>query len=148
MSDVISPNEASDVISGTTRVRRSVWGRLYQGETSIDFHGRKWWGLIASGVLILITIISLIFNGLNLGIDFEGGVAWEVPSAHITEAQVRRVLADNGVDASNSKIRTLTPSSGEKRLSIQVGDYPTDVVQKVQTELAAKAGVDVSEVSS
>ncbi|MCU1359332.1 MAG: Protein-export rane protein SecF [Ilumatobacteraceae bacterium] len=148
MSDVISPPESSDIIAGTGRVRRSAWGRLYQGETSIDFEGRKWWGLTISGILILITVISLFVNGLNLGIDFEGGVAWEVPSAHITEAQVKDILKANNVNTDNEKLRTLTSASGVKRLSIQVGDYPPAVVQKVQTELAAKAGVDVSEVSS
>jgi preprotein translocase subunit SecF len=148
MTDLITPARPDDSIGGTTRVRRSMWGRLYQGETSFDFHGRKWWGLIVSAVLVVITIGSLFVNGLNLGIDFEGGVAWEVPSANITEDQVRTVLADNGVETENSKIRTLTSSSGTTRLNIQVGDYPPEVVQQVQTDLATAAGVDVAEVSS
>ena len=147
-SDQPVPEQSGGVVVGATRVRRTVWGRLYQGETSIDFHGRKWWGLGVSGVLIIVTIISLIFNGLNLGIDFEGGVAWEVPSANITEDQVRTILEDNGVSTDNAKIRTLTSSSGTERFSVQVGDYPPDVVQQVQTDLAAQAKVDVSEVSS
>jgi preprotein translocase subunit SecF len=145
VNDVITPGSIPDIPAG--RVRRSVWGRLYQGETSIDFHGRRWWGIVVSAVLIVVTIISLIFNGLNLGIDFEGGVAWEVPSANITEDQVRTILDDNGIDSSNTKIRTLTTDSGQ-RLNIQVGDYPPDVVQAVQTDLAESAGVDVAEVSS
>ncbi|MGD9995610.1 MAG: protein translocase subunit SecF [Ilumatobacteraceae bacterium] len=128
--------------------RRGPFGRLYQGETSIDFYGRRWWGIIGSAVLVLITVVSLIFNGLNLGIDFEGGVAWEVPSANISEDQVRNVLTDNDVDISNSKVQTLTPASGESRYRVQVGDYPPETVQKVQSDLAAAAGVDVSEVSS
>ncbi|MBI5087534.1 MAG: protein translocase subunit SecF [Actinobacteria bacterium] len=128
--------------------RRGPLGRLYQGETSIDFYGRRWWGIIASAVLVLITVISLFVNGLNLGIDFEGGVAWEVPAANVSEDQVRTVLTDNGVDVSNSNVQTLTPASGEQRYRVQVGDYPPDVVQQVQTDLAAAAGVDVSEVSS
>jgi len=55
----------------------SRWGRLYNGETTIDFVGRRWWGFIASGTLVLVTLFSLLFQGLNLGIDFEGGVATE-----------------------------------------------------------------------
>jgi preprotein translocase subunit SecF len=53
--------------------RRSIWGRLYHGETSIDFVGRTkvWFAL--SGVLILVGLGSLFTRGLNLGIDFEGG---------------------------------------------------------------------------
>jgi preprotein translocase subunit SecF len=146
MTDVLVPDTIDQRIADGQR--RGPFGRLYQGETSIDFWGRRWWGLIASGILVLVTIGSLVFNGLNLGLDFEGGVAWEVPTGQITEAQVRQVLADNNVDASNSKVQTLTPASGQSRLRIQVGDYPPDVVQKVQAELATKAGVGVEEVSS
>ena len=52
--------------------------RLYRGENDIDFV--KWWrrGLILSAVLIVISVVSLFTRGLNLGIDFEGGVSWEV----------------------------------------------------------------------
>src|SRR6478609_11483601 len=72
--------------------RRSAMGRLYHGETSIDFYGRRWWGLGLSGVLIAITIVSLFVSGLNLGIDFEGGVSWEVPSSTLTIDEARTVL--------------------------------------------------------
>ncbi|HEY0521391.1 MAG TPA: hypothetical protein VGC84_18010, partial [Ilumatobacteraceae bacterium] len=52
------------------RQRRGVGGRLYHGETAIDFYGRRWWGLALSAVLLLITIGSLVGQGLNLGLDF------------------------------------------------------------------------------
>ena len=29
--------------------RRGLGGRLYHGETAIDFYGRRWWGLGMSG---------------------------------------------------------------------------------------------------
>jgi preprotein translocase subunit SecF len=148
VTDLIDSSQPEGVIAGTDRVRRSVWGRLYQGETSIDFHGRKWWGLGVSAVLVVVTIISLIFNGLELGIDFEGGVAWEVPAANITEAQVRTVLEANDVEVGESAFRTLSSQTGTERLRVQVGDYPPDVQQAVQNELATTAGVDASEVSS
>ena len=57
--------------------RGSLWHRLYHGETNFDFVGKRRIGFIASGILIVASVVSLIFNGLNLVIDFEGGVAWE-----------------------------------------------------------------------
>jgi preprotein translocase subunit SecF len=131
----------------TTHVRRGRWGRLYHGETSIDFYGRRRIGLIVSAVLIVITVASLFTRGVNLGIDFEGGVAWEVPAGQVTTDTVRDVLEANGIAADSAKIQTLTSDSGS-RLRVQVGDQPADVVQAVQTQLADAAGVDVSEVSS
>jgi preprotein translocase subunit SecF len=127
--------------------RRTAAGRLYHGETAIDFYGRRFWGLIGSGVLILVTIVALFGNGLNLGIDFKGGVAWEVPSANITTDQVDTVLANNNISVQNAKIRTFTSASGT-RLGIQVGTQDQAVVAKVQSELADAAKVDVSQVTS
>lgn len=152
MSDVTTNQRAADAVDagGTpaaTHVRRNLWGRLYHGETAIDFYGRRNWGLIVSGILILVTIGSLFTRGLNLGIDFEGGVAWEVPAAQITDDQVRTILEDNGVDAGDAKIQQLTSDSGS-RWRVQVGDQPNEVVQTVQQALADAAAVDISEVSS
>ncbi|MGI8789838.1 MAG: protein translocase subunit SecF [Actinomycetota bacterium] len=51
-----------------------TWGRLYRGETDFDFLGRRrLWGAI-SGVLLGVSLLSLIFNGLDYGIEFRGGV--------------------------------------------------------------------------
>ncbi len=127
--------------------RRDRWGRLYHGETAVDFYGRRKWGLIFSGALLVITLISLIFNGLNLGIDFEGGVAWEVPAQTFSLDQAAAVLEANSIDPDSAKIQTLTSDSGT-RLRIQVGDQSTDVVATVQAALATAAAVDVEEVSS
>ena len=41
---------------------------------------RRWFAI--SGVIIALGLISLLFNGLNLGIDFRGGTSWEVPGGH------------------------------------------------------------------
>lgn len=152
MSDLTTSERAADAADaqtspGTVHVRRGVWGRLYHGETAIDFYGKSKWGLIVSGILIVVTIGSLFTRGLNLGIDFEGGVAWEVPAAQVDEDQIREVLEANGVDAGDAKIQQLTSDSGT-RWRIQVGDQPNEVVQAVQQSFAEAAAVDISEVSS
>ena len=138
---------AADPASASVHQRRNLRGRLYHGETAIDFYSRRWWGLIFSGVLLAITVISLFANGLNLGLDFEGGVAWEVPAESLTVDDARAVLTDNGIEANSAKVQTLTSDRGT-RLRIQVGDQPTDVVGTVQQALADRAGVAVEEVSS
>lgn len=127
--------------------KRGRWGRLYHGETSVDFYGRRRYGFLFSGVLVLVTIASLVASGLNLGIDFEGGVAWQVPSSTefgIDEA--RSVVEQSGVDVANAKIQTLQ-SGSEESIRIQVGDQTVEVRSAVQQALATKAGVDVNEVS-
>jgi preprotein translocase subunit SecF len=123
------------------------WGRLYNGETTIDFVGRRWWGFIASGVVVLATIISLLFQGLNLGIDFKGGVAWEAPVKNeLTIETATRVLEDNNIATRNAKIQTLGGGSSQ-RIRIQADDQSAEVRSAVQKSLSEKAKVDVAEVS-
>ena len=123
------------------------WRRLYNGETTIDFSGRRWWGFGVSIALLVITVVSLLFQGLNLGIDFKGGVAWEAPATkELTIESAREVLESNDVETTNAKIQTLGSGDGE-RIRIQVGEQSAEVRDAVQTDLAAKSGVDSLEVS-
>ena len=132
----------SDVV-----VSKSLWGRLYNGQTSFDFYGKRRRGFGLSLALIVISLVSLFTRGVNLGIDFEGGVAWQVPaSATMDVDAARSVLDDNGVETANAKIQTLT-SGTEEFIRIQVGDEPTEVRTTVQNKLAEVAGVSVDEVS-
>ena len=127
--------------------RRNAAGRLYHGETSIDFYGRRWWGLGLSALLIVVTIGSLFVNGLNLGIDFEGGVSWEVPSATLSVDDARAVLEQQGIPTDNVKIVERTSPSG-RNLLITAADQPIDKQRAVRVALASAAGVDESAVSS
>ena len=146
MSVVENPDGAATVVTAPAE-RRGLFGRLYHGETRVDFMGRKWWGIGVSLVLIVVTIGSLIGQGLNLGLDFEGGVQWEVPAQHLSQDDARDVLTANGVNAVDAKITTVT-ASGVDRLRIQVGEQSTEVRQKVIDDLAAKAQVNPTEISA
>ena len=127
--------------------RRGIFGRLYHGETSFDFVGKRKIGFAISITLILLTLGSLFTRGLNLGIDFEGGVAWQVPSSETMDVDAARsVLEDNGVPTENAKVQTLT-SGTTTSIRIQVGDQTSEVRAKIQSDLATKAQVDINDVS-
>src|SRR5215210_1346929 len=51
---------------------------LYSGQVSFDFVGRKllWYAL--SGLIVLVPVLGLTIKGLNLGIEFQGGVEYKV----------------------------------------------------------------------
>ena len=49
---------------------------LYTGEVSIDFVGRKWLWYAISAVILLGAVAGLGIKGLNLGIEFSGGVEY------------------------------------------------------------------------
>ena len=63
-----------------TDERGSIWHRLYAGETSFDFVGRRNRWFAISGLVIVVGLAALGIRGLNFGIDFKGGSVWEVPA--------------------------------------------------------------------
>jgi len=121
--------------------------RLFRGETTINFYGRRNIGFIASALLLVVTVGSLFTQGLNLGIDFKGGVAFEVPVAGtMNEAKAEEILAANKIRTDNVKIQTLT-SGTTKRVRIQLGDLPTATRTTIQEALAKSANATVNDVS-
>jgi preprotein translocase subunit SecF len=142
----MTTTEDRPVIVPRPPAKGRLWHRLYHGETNYDFVGRRRIGFIISGVIILASILSLSTRGLNLGIDFEGGVAWVVPAANgMNTDAARSVLAADGINVGDAKIQTL--AGGTSRIRIQVGAQAADVQTKVRNDLAAKAGVAPEEVS-
>jgi len=115
--------------------------RLYRGDNDIAFS--KWWrrGLVLSSLLIIISILSLFTRGLNLGIDFEGGLSWEVKAPSLTVSDARSALGDVGESA--AKIQTV----GNDIIRVQGPAASDDHRNEVSQKLADLAGVDVSEVS-
>lgn len=124
----------------------STLSRLYRGETAVDFHGRRRTAALVSLVLLVLTVGSLLTRGLDLGIDFEGGVSWDVPGTELTIADAESVLADNGLDPAGARIQRRASDSGEF-LKIQVGVQSSELLVQVQEALAAEAGVERDDVS-
>ena len=73
-----------------------IGGRLYRGETSVDFIGkrRRWYAF--SGVLIAISAIVLGTQGLNLGIEFKGGSEFSISKPGATIEEGRAAIAAAG----------------------------------------------------
>jgi preprotein translocase subunit SecF len=135
------------VTAPTAPPRHGLWHRLYHGETTYDFVGRRRVGFAISGVLVAITIVSLFTRGLNFGIDFEGGIAWEAPTGQgLTTDDVEDVIDANGIPVGDAKIQTISGPGGD-RIRVQVGDQPAEVQRAVSADLAAAAGVEVEDVS-
>ena len=62
----------------------SIFRRLYRGETRFDFIGtRKRWYL-ASGVILVICVLSFVFRGFNFGVEFAGGSQFQIQAQGTT----------------------------------------------------------------
>lgn len=68
---------------------RGLGHRLYAGEVSYDYVGRRKRWYIISGIILLVAIAALGIRGLNLGIEFRGGAEFSVPNATCTVEEAR-----------------------------------------------------------
>ncbi len=127
-----------------TEGRRSLWGRLYHGETSFDFVGRTKLWFALSGVVILLGLGSLFTRGLNLGIDFEGGTVWEVASGGASVSDTQDAVADAGLG--DAEVQTLSAGDDE-RLRVSSEETTQEARQDVSQALAELTGEDVDSVS-
>jgi preprotein translocase subunit SecF len=120
----------------------------YRGHTVPRFRlvekRNRWFAL--SGIVILLSIGGLVFQRLNLSIDFEGGAKLEYPfHTQVTAQEVDTVLSDHGhpnsevqiVNGNTISIRTSTltakPVESEallKALADQAGITPSDINQQ------------------
>jgi preprotein translocase subunit SecF len=127
--------------------RRSIWYRLYHGETAYDFVGgwKKWFAV--SAVVIAIGLGSLGLRGLNFGIDFRGGVAWEVPVDSPSVAAARDALRPLGL--AEAKIQVLGTNILRVQADPEEGTAAERKARQAEvTEALAKAeDVDASRIS-
>ena len=64
---------------------------------NIDFMGKRWIAMALSGILLLASIGSLVFAGLNMGLDFTGGTMVEVAYPEpVSAEEVRKELVAAG----------------------------------------------------
>ena len=94
---------------------------LYSGKKSIDFVGRKWLWYCGSGLIVLLAVRGLYFQGLNMGIEFEGGAQYRVtlPADQVTQDnadELREAVAATGIDGASSPVVT---TSGENGIIVQ-----------------------------
>jgi preprotein translocase subunit SecF len=135
-----------ETVGPATRIAKGPWRKLILAQTAIDFWGKRRVWLLVSAVLLAITALSFGTRGLVLGIDFEGGVAWDVPAGQVSVDDARQILSDNGLESDTAKIQERNSDSGDI-IKVQVGDQPEDVRVTLQEAFATAAGVDASEVS-
>ena len=121
----------------------SAWSRLNRGETTIDFVGkRKRWFTI-SAVLLLISIASFAISGLNLGLEFEGGLGLQSPNpAGADVAEVRSALEDVGVD--DATIQML--DDGEA-VRITTKELDTEILEVAVDAVVDVTGAERAEIS-
>ncbi|MDB5739032.1 MAG: Protein-export rane protein SecF [Alphaproteobacteria bacterium] len=69
--------------------------RFIPETTNVDFVKYRWVAFAIDGLLVVISVISILWHGFNLGIDFTGGVAMEVKAAQTIDIGKMRTEVDS-----------------------------------------------------
>jgi preprotein translocase subunit SecF len=126
---------------------------LYEGQVSIDFVGRKWLWYAVSGVIVLAALGGLLVRGLDYGIEFKGGVEYQVamPPGQVTDANVvkirdavARTSQSAGIKAAESPI---VNTSG-KSIRVQTEPLDNNQATTISRAIQKSVGVDDNAISS
>ncbi len=120
-----------------------IGGRLYRGETSIDFIGkrRRWYAF--STILIIASAVTLFTQGLHLGIEFKGGSSFTVTSNKASISTAESALSDAGVTSQN-----IIQLIGNNKVRIQTQPLSNVQQNAVQDQLAQKFNVSIESIDS
>jgi preprotein translocase subunit SecF len=127
---------------------------LYTGEVSIDFVGRKWLWYAISAVILLGAVAGLGIKGLNLGIEFSGGVEYQVtlPSSKVNEGTVttvREAVAQKAADADiPAAASPIVNTSGDDNIRVQTEPLDNDEAQEISSAIQESVGVDEDAIST
>jgi len=120
----------------------SAIGRLLRNENKIDFPAQWKRTSVLSAIVVLIALGALLFQGLNLGIEFEGGASWEVRSAEIDAEDIKEALVPEGLgDARVQKV-------ANELWRVRAETESAAALEQVKIALADAAGIDQSDVTA
>jgi preprotein translocase subunit SecF len=122
--------------------------RLYRGETNFEFIGtRKWWYL-ASLVLLILCVLSMVFRGFNVGIDFKGGTQFQIQASNtsLTTTQVEQALEETGHPSESAAQQV--GSGATRQIVIKTAELSIVEQSETERELAAALKIDRDSIST
>ncbi|MDD3538967.1 MAG: protein translocase subunit SecF [Atribacterota bacterium] len=104
-------------------------------DTNIKFIARRKNFYLISVIIILIGLISLLFQGFNFGIDFAGGtlIQLKFEQEEVTVAEIRNVLSE--MNLATSTIQSLSPNEFVIRTSQIELEGRKEILEKIENKI-------------
>ena len=111
------------------------WSENLLSNVNFDFIGKRKIAYILSGVVILAGAASLLFHGLNYGVEFTGGRTFVVRfDKNVSAEDVRKALDGSFVDADAAKSSFEVKQYGKENQMRIVTQYKHDDTSEATTE--------------
>jgi preprotein translocase subunit SecF len=124
-----------------------IASRLYRGEVSVNFVGRQKLWYTISGFILVISILAVIFRGLDFSVEFKGGSLFNVPaSATVTQTDLSQVVEQNG--GTNPTVTEIKPFNGKApSWQVQTSQLSTNQSLKIQSAISQRFNIPSNNVS-
>lgn len=121
------------------------WGNdLYTGRRSYPIiqKRRVWFSIV--GLFSVASILVLVFQGLNLGIDFRGGSEFTISGVSDTDEDIALDAVAEVAPGQEPHVTQVGPNG----VRVQVSQLDNDQTNQLQTALGEAYGVEASEVTA
>ncbi|HVA59753.1 MAG TPA: protein translocase subunit SecF [Mycobacteriales bacterium] len=125
--------------------RRGFAYRLYTGQISYDFIGHRRWWYLGSGLVLLVSVLSLALVGINPTIDFKGGAEFRFPTEGHSISDVRTLFG--GLGLSDSVVQQAGSGSATSFI-VDTKTLPEGELTTVEQSIQSKLGVPTKGLSS
>jgi preprotein translocase subunit SecF len=121
-----------------------IGGRLYRGEVSVDFVGRKrlWYSI--SGAILVVSVLALLILGLNFSVEFKGGAIFQFSAPTASVSQVQNAVENGGV--SGAVVQKL--SGAQKGWQVQTKALTGDQTTTLEGSISSKLGVNPNDITT
>lgn len=120
--------------------------RLYTGDLSYDFVGkRKIWYLV-SGIAIALSVLVLLVRGLSIGIEFKGGADFQIPTAVASDTTSKVRTAVSGLNLPDMESFSVL-QVGENSLRLQTRSLSSDEIIRVRQAIGEQLQIPTSEIT-
>lgn len=120
-----------------------IGGRLYRGETSFDFIGRRKTWYAISALFLILSAAALGLQGLKLGIEFKGGSAYMVTVDNPSVADAEAAVKSSGYSG-----EVVIQKIGSGKIRVQTGALSNAQSNALQNELANTFSVDINNIDT
>jgi preprotein translocase subunit SecF len=117
----------------------AIGGRLYRGEVSVEFVGRRRLWYTISGLILVISIVALAVRGLNYSVEFKGGNLFQFRAPAASSSQIASVV--KGAGGGSDPVVQQVGLGGRAQWQVQTTALSFAQQTKVQDALASSLHV-------